>query len=173
MVPTVLSPMAEERKQICPVVILAKQLKSSARGPLGVIRKFLKPSLSGGHLQCSSGRAVSRDFRIVLIWRRWRDSGSNASYILVGALNEALKSHDKLRLYYEVAADFSAIEPGAVWEDFKTGIKHLTRWERMTVVTDVDWIKHAIRFFNFLMPEELRIFPLSQAAQARAWIAAE
>jgi SpoIIAA-like len=90
--------------------------------------------------------------------------------VLVPAVNEALKSHDRLRLYYEVAADFSAIEPGAVWEDFKTGMEHLTRWERMAVVTDVDWIKHAIQFFGFVMPGELRVFPLSQAAQARAWI---
>jgi SpoIIAA-like len=93
--------------------------------------------------------------------------------VLVPAVNEALKNHDKLRLYYEVAADFSAIEPGAVWEDFKTGMEHLTRWERMAVVTDVDWIKHTVQFFSFLMPGELRTFPLLQAAQARAWIGGE
>jgi len=92
--------------------------------------------------------------------------------VLVPAVHEALKSHDKLRLYYEVAADFTAIEPGAVWEDFKTGMEHLTRWERMAVVTDVDWIKHAMQFFSFMLPGELRTFPLSQAAQARAWVEA-
>ena len=93
--------------------------------------------------------------------------------VLVPAVNEALKSHDKLRLYYEVAADFSVIEAGAAWEDFKTGMEHLTRWERMAVVTDVNWIKHTIRFFSFMMPGELRIFSLSQAAQARVWVTGE
>jgi SpoIIAA-like len=99
---------------------------------------------------------------------------SKAEYdsVLVPAVRAALKSHDKVRVYYETAADFAGIEPGAVWEDFKIGIEHLTRWERMAVVTDVDWIKHTIRFFSFLLPGEMRIFPRSEAAQARVWITA-
>ena len=64
------------------------------------------------------------------------------------------------------------IEPGAMWEDFKVGMEHLTRWERMAVVTDVDWIKHTMRFFSFMMPGEMKAFPRSEAAQARAWVTA-
>jgi SpoIIAA-like len=100
-----------------------------------------------------------------------RGKVSKADYdsVLVPVVNEALKNGGKLRLYYETAGDFS-IEPGAVWEDFKVGMEHLTRWERMAVVTDVDWIKHTMRFFSFMMPGELRAFPRSEAAQARAWV---
>jgi hypothetical protein len=29
-------------------------------------------------------------------------------------------------------------------EDFKIGVEHLSRWERVAVVTDIDWIKHAV-----------------------------
>jgi hypothetical protein len=28
-----------------------------------------------------------------------------------------------------------------VWEDIKVDTEHFTRWERMAVVTDVEWIK--------------------------------
>jgi hypothetical protein len=90
--------------------------------------------------------------------------------VLVPAVEEALKSHGKLRLFYEIAADFAGIEPGAVWKDFKVGMEHITRWERMAVVTDVDWIKHTIRFFSFLMPGEMKIFPLSEVETARIWV---
>ena len=75
-------------------------------------------------------------------------------------------------LYYETAADFSGIDPGAMWEDFKVGMEHLTRWERVAVVTDVEWIKQTMRFFGFLMPGAMKSFPTSEAAQARAWIIA-
>jgi SpoIIAA-like len=92
--------------------------------------------------------------------------------VLVPAVTAALKTHDKMRLYYETAGDFAGIDPGAVWEDFKVGMEHLTRWERMALVTDIDWIKHTVRFFSFMMPGTLRIFSSSEAAQARAWIAA-
>jgi hypothetical protein len=92
--------------------------------------------------------------------------------VLVPAVSEALKKHDKVRLYYETAGDFSGIDPGAVFTDFKVGMEHFTRWERIAVVTDVDWIKHTMQFFSFMMPAQMRIFPLSQAAEARSWIAA-
>lgn len=91
--------------------------------------------------------------------------------ILVPAVIEALKRHDKLRLYYETAGDFGGIQPGAVWEDFMVGMEHFTRWERVALVSDVDWIKHTMRFFSFLMPAQMKIFSSAQAAEARAWIA--
>ena len=92
--------------------------------------------------------------------------------VLVPAVMRMLERHAKVRLYYEIAGDFSDIEPGAIWEDFKVGMEHLTRWERMAVVTDVDWIKHTMQFFGFMMPGEMKIFPRSEATQARAWIVA-
>ena len=92
--------------------------------------------------------------------------------VLVPAVMNGLKRQGKVRLYYETAADFAGIDPGAIWEDFKVGMEHLTRWERVAVVTDVEWIKQTMRFFRFLMPGTMKSFPTSEAAQARAWIIA-
>lgn len=91
--------------------------------------------------------------------------------VLVPAVVKALEERKRIRLYYETAADFSGFDAGAMWEDFKVGMEHLTRWERVAVVTDVEWIKQTMRFFSFLMPSA-KSFPTSEAAQARAWIAA-
>jgi len=77
-----------------------------------------------------------------------------------------------VRLYYETAADFSGIDPGAVWSDMRVGLENFSRWERIAVVTDVDWIKHTMQFFSFMMPGQMRIFPRAEATQARAWITA-
>ena len=92
--------------------------------------------------------------------------------VLVPAVVKALEKQKKVRLYYETSADFSGIDPGAMWEDFKVGVEHLTRWERIAVVTDVEWIKQTMRFFSFLMPGAMKSFPTSEAAQAGAWIIA-
>ncbi len=48
-------------------------------------------------------------------------------------------------------------------------MEHLTRWERVALVTDVEWIKQTMRFFSFLMPGAMKSFPTSEATQARAW----
>ena len=92
--------------------------------------------------------------------------------VLVPTVEDALKKYKKVRLYYETAADFGGIDPGAIWEDLKVGMEHLTSWERVALVTDVEWIAHTMRLFSFLMPGEMKSFPTSEAAQARAWISA-
>jgi hypothetical protein len=92
--------------------------------------------------------------------------------IVIPAIEKSLKRNAKLRLYYELGSQFSGIDLGAEWEDLKVGIEHLARWERAAVVTDVDWIRHAVGAFRFLMPGELRVFTTAQASEARAWIVA-
>jgi SpoIIAA-like len=83
-----------------------------------------------------------------------------------------LKRHPKIRCYYQLGPQFSRMEPGAMWEDFKIGVEHLARWERVGVVTDVEWIRHAVNIFRFLMPGEVRVFGTSETAAAREWITA-
>ncbi len=52
-------------------------------------------------------------------------------------------------------------------------MEHLSRWERVAVVTDIEWIKQTMRFFRFLMPGAMKSFPSSQTAEARDWIIAK
>ncbi len=92
--------------------------------------------------------------------------------VLVPAVEKMLAQHDKVRLYYETASDFAGIEPGAVWADTKVGIEHWRRWERVAVVTDVEWIRLTTKMFGFVMPGELKVFSTSEARQAHEWIVA-
>jgi SpoIIAA-like len=93
--------------------------------------------------------------------------------VLIPRVNETLARNGKVRLYYEIGPSFSAIDPDAAWEDLKIGLEHLSRWERMAVVTDVRWIRLTLGAFRFLMPGKLRVFEVARAAQARAWITSE
>jgi hypothetical protein len=92
--------------------------------------------------------------------------------VLIPAVEKALREHDKLRLYYETAPDLTGIDAGAVWDDTKVGIRHLTRWEKFAVVTDVEWIRHTMKLFGFLLPGDMKVFSSSEAAQAKEWIVA-
>jgi SpoIIAA-like len=88
---------------------------------------------------------------------------------VIPKLEAALLRHQKLRMYCQVDS-FSGMSPGALWDDVKVGVEHLTRWERVAVVTDIDWISKATKLYAFLMPFEVRVFPLADAEKARAWI---
>lgn len=63
-----------------------------------------------------------------------------------------------MRIYYEVESDFAGVDP-AVWEDAMAGLSYFLRWERFAVVTDVEWIKHTVKLFGFLMPGEVSCVP--------------
>jgi hypothetical protein len=91
--------------------------------------------------------------------------------VLIPAVETALRQHPSLRLYYQLDSDFESLGPGAMWEDFKVGVEHVRHWERIALVTDIDWIGSAMKVFSFLMPGDVRLFPLSDAGQAREWIA--
>jgi stage II sporulation SpoAA-like protein len=90
--------------------------------------------------------------------------------VLIPAVEKALKSHDKVRLLYEVGPDFASYDAGAAWEDFKVGMEHFSRWERVAVITDIEWIKLATRLFSVFLPGTMRVYPTADAAQARLWI---
>ena len=68
----------------------------------------------------------------------------------------------KLSILFETAPDFSGMELGALWEDTKAagtiGLKHLSDWGRIAVVTDKDWMRHAVSAFGWLSPGEYRVF---------------
>lgn len=104
---------------------------------------------------------------------RGRVTKSDYDTVLIPAVLRVLEEHRKARLYYETAEDFAGFDASAAWEDFKFGMKHLRRWERVAVVTDVEWLTHTVRFFRFLMPSALKVFSSADAAQARAWILAD
>jgi hypothetical protein len=93
--------------------------------------------------------------------------------VLIPAVEKALETHKKVRLYYETANDFEGIDPGAMWEDFKVGMEHFTRWDRFAIVTDVEWITHTMKLFSFLMPGVMKFYSTSESEQARTWIVAK
>jgi hypothetical protein len=90
--------------------------------------------------------------------------------VLIPAVEAAFGRRQKVRCYYELGREFAGMDAGAIWEDFRVGVGHLRGWERIAVVTDVDWIRHAINAFRFMVPDEIRIYATSQTDEARRWI---
>ncbi|MGD9544943.1 MAG: STAS/SEC14 domain-containing protein [Methylocystis sp.] len=109
---------------------------------------------------------------VVAIVCKGRVTKADYDSVLIPAVQDAFKKHGKVRIYYEISPDFTGFEPGAMWQDFRVGMEHLTAWERVALVTDVEWIRHTMQLFSFLMPGETKSFSLAQAGEARAWIAA-
>lgn len=89
---------------------------------------------------------------------------------IIPAVEALFARHDKVRFLYHLGEAFTGFEWAAAWDDTRLGLRHLAGWERMAVVTDVDWIGGAIRFFGLAMPGHVRVFHNSEFEDARRWI---
>jgi hypothetical protein len=90
--------------------------------------------------------------------------------VIVPAVELTLSKHSKMRILYHLGTEFSGFEAAAMWEDMKIGLKHLTSWEKIAVVTEVDWIRAAMKAFSFLLPARIRLFNNSEFHVAREWV---
>jgi len=97
-------------------------------------------------------------------------TGDDYKNVLVPALEEKLARQKKVRLLYVVTEGFEGYTGSAAWEDAKVGMKHLTAFERVAVVTDVDWMENVIKAFGFVFPGEVRVFDDDELGDARAWV---
>lgn len=102
----------------------------------------------------ASGEVTAEDYRAVL----------------VPAIEAKLTRYKKVRLLYVIGDEFKGYTGGAAWEDAKVGMKHLTSFERVAVVTDVDWIDTMVKAFGFALPGEVRVFDDDELEAARQWI---
>ena len=91
--------------------------------------------------------------------------------VLVPAVEAArAKGDGRVRLLYVLGHEFPDYTAGAAWEDAKLGLGHLRSWERIAVVGDADWLRHAIHGLGWLMPGEIRVFGLDELDSAREWV---
>ena len=70
-----------------------------------------------------------------------------------------------------VIPKWGGMSGGAVWEDLKLGLHHVRDVKRMALVTDIEWIGHALSLFGWLMPGETKRFALADRDAAIAWAA--
>jgi hypothetical protein len=83
---------------------------------------------------------------------------------------EAAAAVGDVRLVVVIPA-FDGLSAGAMWEDTKIGVEHWGAWKRVAVVTDIDWMAHALAWFGWMSPGEIKHFALAERDAAIAWAA--
>ncbi len=92
--------------------------------------------------------------------------------VLTPAIDRATTDGRKARLYLELGEGFDGYDPSALLADTTVGMGHFTSFERIAVVTDTDWVRHAIHLFGPLIPGDVRVYRVDETDDARRWIGA-
>jgi hypothetical protein len=91
--------------------------------------------------------------------------------VIIPAVEAQFVQQKKVRFLYCLGEAFSGFEAGAMWDDMKLGLKHPAGWERMAVVSDVEWIRAAVRIFGLGILGHVRVFHNRELAEATRWVA--
>jgi hypothetical protein len=89
-------------------------------------------------------------------------------------IEELLKT-DEIRIVEVVAPDYEGLSPGGQIEHVKLHlgalIQHHSAYKRIAVVSDKDWVAHALHAFAWMVPGELALFGLDELERAKEWAA--
>lgn len=91
--------------------------------------------------------------------------------VLVPAVVAALEN-GPVRLLYVLGDDFESYSPGALWSDTRLWAGHRDAWEKVALVTDVDWVENAVKALGWMMPGRVRVFDDDDVDEAIAWLLA-
>ena len=81
---------------------------------------------------------------------------------------------DDIRLVEVIGSDYEGFGPGGLLADVKQGfstLKHLRAFKRTAVVTDNEWIGHAMHAMAWMIPGEVALFDLDELEAAKQWAA--
>ena len=90
--------------------------------------------------------------------------------VLDPAVDAALESNETIRLVYVLGENFDGYTGGAMWEDARIGLSHLSRFDKIALVTDHKGYADAVKAFGWLMPGEVETFAVDARDAAIAWV---
>lgn len=97
-------------------------------------------------------------------------SGEDYEQVLTPAIDAAIEEHDRIRCLVQVGPGLEGYSLEAAWDDTKLGLRHWSGFERAAVVTDVGWIKTAVKAMGFVMPCPVQIFDIDELDDAIRWL---
>lgn len=90
--------------------------------------------------------------------------------VVMPRVQEAIDKNEKLNYMLVLDTSIRNFTAGAWLKDAAMGIKHLFKWNRAAIVTDVEAIRTFTTGFSVLMPGEFRGFAHKDLQQAIAWV---
>lgn len=113
---------------------------------------------------------VGREGNAVRFKLAGRVSDEDYESVLIPAVNDILREHEKVNCMIEFSEEYEKYELGAMWEDAKFGMRHRHDFGRTAVVGAPRCVQWGTRIGDKLMDAELKTFPNTQADEAWGWV---
>jgi len=88
---------------------------------------------------------------------------------------EEIMQTGEIRIVEVIAPDYEGFGPGGLAADLKLGLglltQHHSAFKRIAVVSDKDWVAHAVHAFAWMVPGDIAVFGLGELDRAKEWAA--
>lgn len=91
--------------------------------------------------------------------------------VLMPALDKFADRTGKINYLFVLDTDVSNISAGAWYDDIKAGLKHLSQWHKMAIVTDQKGVNSVTDAVGHLLPGEVKSFTIGELDAAKKWVA--
>ena len=88
--------------------------------------------------------------------------------VLVPEAEARIARYGCVRILYYLGPSYQTFSSSAVWSDVLFGLSNWSKFGRLALVTDVEWIRASARLFEPFFHRGLRIFGTSELSAASA-----
>jgi hypothetical protein len=99
-----------------------------------------------------------------------RITGEDYDTVLIPELERMLTEHERVRTLLRFGEDFTGYKLAAAWDDTLVGLRHWQGFERIAVLSDVPWLRTAVRALGAMFPCPIRLFASGEEQEARRWL---
>ena len=92
---------------------------------------------------------------------------------VIPEVEKILKQHGHIHFLLVLNTEAGNFTAGAWMNDALIGIKHLSKWKKMAIVSDQKGVEKITDILSPIMPGESKGFALDELEAAKAWVSSE
>jgi hypothetical protein len=90
--------------------------------------------------------------------------------VLLPGLQALSKKYDEIYYILVLETEVENFTAGAWVQDAMAGLKHITQWKKMAIVSDQKAVENFTDVFSYVTPGEAKGFSLEELDEAIAWV---
>lgn len=92
--------------------------------------------------------------------------------VVMPAVEKVVKEHDELNYLLLLNTELKNFSMQAWMQDALLGLKNITKWRRVAIVTDNQYIRKFTDGFSYFVPGEFKGFDKANLPEALTWVGA-
>lgn len=92
--------------------------------------------------------------------------------VVMARVDEVAAAYGKINFIVLLETKMQNYTLPAFLDYLKVSFEHFSKWNRMAIVTDQNWVRTAYEVLSKIVPGEIRGYELAQFEEAKQWVSA-